>query len=233
MPSRARARDAVKRGTVFVNGEPARKASQTIFSTDELILEDPASRYVSRAALKLVAALDHFGFPVKDKHVLDLGASTGGFCQVLLERHAAGVCGIDVGHGQLDKHLVGHPRLTYLEGINARVLRADQIPFIPDAIVTDVSFISLRLALPPALTMIKPGGWGIFLIKPQFEVGKENIGGGGLVRDAGLGHTTAKNIAIWVGSQPGWKICDLLPCPLTGGDGNQEYLLGAQFHGST
>lgn len=231
-PSRARARDAIKRGSVTVNGNPATKASQTVGPDAVLGFDDPAANYVSRGALKLIHALDHFDFDPSGRICVDIGASTGGFCQVLLERGAAEVFGVDVGHDQMHASLRGHPRLHVLEGINARHLDRSHIPASFTCLVSDVSFISLRLALPPALQMAEAGTFAALLVKPQFEVGKDGIGKGGLVRDAAEGLRAAEAIANWLNGAEdpacqGWRVLDLVPSPIQGGDGNQEYLLGA------
>jgi len=227
-PTRARARDAVLRGHVTVDGRPALKPSLAVAPDARLALDDPAAAYVSRAALKLVAGLDHFAYPAAGRIALDIGASTGGFTQVLLERGAARVHAIDVGHGQLDPRLAGDPRVHAREGLNARDLVLDDLGERPDALVSDVSFISLRLALPPALDLAAPGAFGIFLVKPQFEVGRAGIGKGGIVRDAAEGVTAAEAIADWLGSVAGWRVDGLIPSPIVGGDGNHEFLLGAR-----
>ncbi|WP_319530079.1 TlyA family RNA methyltransferase [uncultured Cohaesibacter sp.] len=232
-PSRARARDAIKRGSVLIDGAPANKASQMVDDSVALSLDDPASGYVSRAALKLIHALDHFGFDPAGRTCVDIGASTGGFCQVLLERSAEAVYGVDVGHDQMHNSLRANPRLTVLEGVNARHLDRSHVPLPFTALVSDVSFISLRLALPPALAMADVGSFAALLVKPQFEVGRDGIGKGGLVRDPQEGERAAKAIADWLDGNEdaacaGWHVMDLVPSPILGGDGNREYLLGAE-----
>jgi 23S rRNA (cytidine1920-2'-O)/16S rRNA (cytidine1409-2'-O)-methyltransferase len=192
-----------------------------------ITLDDPAAGYVSRGALKLIAALDRFGFSPKDRAALDLGASTGGFTQVLLERGARHVFAVDVGHGQLAPSLAADPRVVSLEGLNARDLAAGDLDEPVTAIVADVSFISLRLVLPPALALAGPGAWGIFLVKPQFEVGRENLGKGGIVRDAALAERSAADIATWLERDLGWRTTGLILSPIAGGDGNREFLIGA------
>lgn len=230
--SRARARDAIKRGMVTIDGEVAKKPSQSVPSEAKLAIDDPASGYVSRAALKLIHALDAFQFDPFGKVCVDIGASTGGFCQVLLERGASEVYGVDVGHDQMHESLRQNERLHVLEGVNARHLDASHIPQPFSVLVSDVSFISLKLALPPALSMAVPGSIAALLVKPQFEVGKDGIGKGGLVRDEALGEQAARDIYDWLDSESddackGWRCLDLLPSPILGGDGNKEYLLGA------
>ena len=230
-PSRARARDAIKRGMVQIDGKVAAKPSRIVGLEASLSLQDPAAGYVSRAALKLLAGLDRFGFDPNGRTCVDIGASTGGFCQVLLERGATKVYGIDVGHDQMHPNLLGNERLVSLEGVNARALDASHVPEPFDCLVNDVSFISLRLALPPALQMAQHGAFACLLVKPQFEVGKQGIGKGGLVRDPATGDAAARSIADWLDGEDGpchgWRVIDLVPSPILGGDGNKEYLLGA------
>jgi 23S rRNA (cytidine1920-2'-O)/16S rRNA (cytidine1409-2'-O)-methyltransferase len=228
-PSRSRARDMVLRGTVTVAGARELRPARRVAAADDVAVDDPAARYVSRSALKLVAGLDSFGFNPAGLNVLDLGASTGGFTQVLLERGAARVLAIDVGHGQLDSSLAADPRVVAIEGMNARDLAREHLAGMSiQAIACDVSFISLKLALPAALGLAEPGAWGVFLVKPQFEVGRELIGKGGLVRDAAAAREAAEAIAGWIAAETAWRAVELVPSPLAGGDGNQEFLLGAR-----
>jgi 23S rRNA (cytidine1920-2'-O)/16S rRNA (cytidine1409-2'-O)-methyltransferase len=228
VPTRARARDAILRGHVTIGGTLAARPSQTVPPDAEIALDDPAAGYVSRAALKLVAGLDRFGYSPNGLTALDLGASTGGFTQVLLERGVRKVFAVDVGHGQLDASLAADRRVVSREGLNARDLVASDVEGGVEAIVADVSFISLRLALPPALALATPRAWGIFLVKPQFEVGRANIGKGGIVRDAHLAERTAADIAAWIENDLGWRIGGLILSPIEGGDGNREFLIGAE-----
>jgi 23S rRNA (cytidine1920-2'-O)/16S rRNA (cytidine1409-2'-O)-methyltransferase len=226
-PSRSRARDAVERATVKVGGLVARKPGAIVAEAVPIEVDDPASAYVSRAALKLVAGLDHFGFDPAGAVALDIGASTGGFTQVLLERGAAKVFAIDVGHGQIDASLRADPRVTIREGLNARGLTAEDIDAeAPDFLVCDVSFISLKLALPPALSLAAPGAKGVFLVKPQFEAGREAIGKGGILKKAEDGPLVAEAVAKWLDGVPGWRVLGLHDSPIAGGDGNHEFLLG-------
>ncbi len=230
--TRARAWDAIKRGSVKVNGVPATKASQMVGPDADLAFNDPAAGYVSRAALKLLHGLDHFGFDPAGEICVDIGASTGGFCQVLLERGAQSVYGVDVGHGQMHESLRSNPKLHVLEGVNARHLDRSHVPEPFSLLVSDVSFISLKLALPPALLMASQGAKAALLVKPQFEVGKHGIGKGGMVRDPEEGLRAAEAIATWIDSEDddacrGWRVLEMVPSPILGGDGNAEYLLGA------
>jgi 23S rRNA (cytidine1920-2'-O)/16S rRNA (cytidine1409-2'-O)-methyltransferase len=227
-PTRARARDAILRGHVSVDGHRASRPALMIAQDAAIVLDDPAAPYVSRGALKLAAALDAFGFDCRGATALDLGASTGGFTQVLLERGARRVHAVDVGHGQLDPTLAADPRVVAREGVNARELTPDDLGEAPDAIVADLSFISLRLALPPALGLATPGAWGVFLVKPQFEVGRDLVGKGGIVRDAAAAAGAADAIAAWLETDMAWRVAGILPSPIAGGDGNREYLVGAR-----
>lgn len=224
--SRSRARDAIERGTVSVGGSPVTKPGAAVSEAAEISVDDPARNYVSRAALKLIAGLDHFGFDPSGLNALDIGASTGGFTQVLLERGAVHVTAIDVGHGQLDARIARDGRVTSIEGLNARDLAQDQLRALPDFLVSDVSFISLKLALPPALALAKQGAFGIFLVKPQFEAGRDAIGKGGLLRDPETAPQIAMGLHDWLDSQAGWRSVGLCPSPIEGGDGNREFLLG-------
>lgn len=224
-PSRARARDAVLRGTVSVDGGVCSKPAQKVSASAAISVEDPAARYVSRAALKLLEGLDRFGVDPTGRIALDIGASTGGFTQVLLERGAAKVHAIDVGHDQLHDSLRGDARVSVREGLNARDLVTEDLEGdCPQLLVSDVSFISLKLALPPALALAAQDAEGIFLVKPQFEAGKEKIGKGGLV-DPNVAEATSRDLQAWLNSVPGWQAGDLVPSPVKGGDGNAEWLL--------
>lgn len=223
--SRSRARDAILRGTVRIDGQAAAKPGMMLGADAAIAVDDPASRYVSRAALKLVHALDHFGLDPAGRACLDLGASTGGFTQVLLERAAAHVTALDVGHGQIHPALAEDSRVTVIEGANARDLDPAALPQAPAAVTCDVSFISLRLALPPALRLADRGAWGVFLVKPQFELGRDAIGKGGLVRDGKAAAAVADDLASWLDARDGWRALGLAPSPIVGGDGNREFLL--------
>ncbi|ESX07349.1 TlyA family RNA methyltransferase [Mesorhizobium sp. M0179] len=224
--SRSRARDAVERGTVMVDGVVARKPGQTVLPRCLIVIDDPAQGYVSRAALKLIAGLDHFSLDPAGSEALDIGASTGGFTQVLLERGAAHVTAIDVGHGQMHPGVSSDPRVTVIEGLNARELAAADLGGrIPDFIVSDVSFISLKLAMPPALALARDGARAVFLVKPQFEAGREAIGKGGLLKDPYDAARVAGLLQEWLEGVPGWRTLGLHMSPIEGGDGNREFLL--------
>ncbi|NKE75701.1 TlyA family RNA methyltransferase [Ochrobactrum sp. MC-1LL] len=227
--TRSRARDAIQRGTVKVDGKPVIKPGQTVPRAAKISVDDPASAYVSRAALKLIAALDHFDLDVKGRTALDIGASTGGFTQVLLERGAAHVLAIDVGHDQLHETLRADPRVTNKEGLNARALELSHLDGREiDCVVSDVSFISLKLASPPALAFAQKGAICALLVKPQFEAGREAIGKGGILRDPKDGERIAEELRSWLETQAGWRALGLCPSPIEGGDGNREYLLAGK-----
>ena len=223
-PSRARARDAVLRGVVLVDGKPAARPSQPVAPEALLSTSDEARAYVSRAALKLKHALAFFGLQVKGRTCLDIGASTGGFTQVLLEEGAAHVTAIDVGHAQMK---LNDPRITLIEGLNARDLSASHLSGMPDLIVCDVSFISLKLALPPALGLAQPGAVLVALIKPQFEVGRDGVGKGGVVTSRTEQARVCREIVAFLMNE-GWSVLGVTDSPLLGGDGNQEFLAAAR-----
>lgn len=226
-PTRARARDAIARGAVRVEGKTCLKPGARIEADAHIAIDDAAKDYVSRAALKLIAGLDAFGFNPEGRTALDIGASTGGFSQVLLERGAAHVIAVDVGHGQLHPSLLEDPRVSNHEGVNARALTSDLLSGrTVDAVVSDVSFISIKLALPPALNLAAPGSFCVLLVKPQFEAGRDAIGKGGILKDPALGPLIAEELSHWLDQQPGWKSHGICASPVKGGDGNQEFLLG-------
>jgi 23S rRNA (cytidine1920-2'-O)/16S rRNA (cytidine1409-2'-O)-methyltransferase len=229
--TRSRARDAIERGAVTVDGAAVAKPGHGVLPSSDIGIDDPVAHYVSRAALKLIAGLDHFGFDPSGCEALDIGASTGGFTQVLLERGAAHVTAIDVGHGQLDQSLKGDRRIIAIEGLNARDLTAENLGGkAPDFLVCDVSFISLTLALPPALSLAAPGAKGVFLVKPQFEAGREAIGKGGILKDTAEGPRIAERLRAWLDARPGWRALGICDSPVAGGDGNREYLLAGVKH---
>ncbi|ORE91448.1 TlyA family RNA methyltransferase [Aurantimonas sp. 22II-16-19i] len=225
-PTRSRARDAIQRGHVRVEGRVETKASLAVDPGAAIAIDDPAQAYVSRAALKLKAGLDGFGANPAGRSALDVGASTGGFTQLLLERGAAHVLAIDVGHDQMNPVIAADPRVSCIEGLNAREMtREDLFGRSFDFLVADVSFISLTLALPPALELAEPGTEAVLLVKPQFEAGREAIGKGGLLRDPSQAETVAARLRDWLDAQPGWQALELIDSPILGGDGNREFLL--------
>lgn len=223
--SRSRARDAIQRGTVTVDGKVVTKPGALFTENAAIAIDDPAQDYVSRAALKLVAALDHFQLDPQGQHCLDVGASTGGFTEVLLERGAAHVTAIDVGHGQMHPRIAGNPHVTNIEGLNARNLTVEDIGGPVTFIVSDVSFISLKLALAPALALAEHQARAALLVKPQFEAGRDAIGKAGLLKDPSSAPAVAAELERWFIEDMGWQSLGLIPSPITGGDGNQEFLL--------
>lgn len=226
--SRSQARDLIKRGFVEVDGKCVRKAAANVATTAHLALANEASRFVSRGGEKLMAALNHFAFEVAGRVALDVGASTGGFTDVLLVRGAAFVYAVDVGHDQLDPQLHGHDQVANLEGVDARTMTADMFDREIGAVVVDVSFVSLEKVLPGLLPLVRGDAWSVCLIKPQFEVGQENVGKGGVVRDSKLRQEAVARISDCVNSQDGWCVVDVIESPITGRSGNLEYLMGAR-----
>jgi len=225
LPSRARARDAILRGTVVVNGATAHKPNQQVGPGDIITLDDPAARYVSRAALKLVAGLDAGQIEVGGKTCIDLGSSTGGFTQVLLQRGAHRVYAVDVGHDQLHESLRRDPRVVSLEGVNGRDLTQEIVPEPVHLVVSDVSFVSIIKVIGPALALAAPGAEAVILIKPQFEVGREHIGKGGIVTDDAATADAVLRITAFF-EQAGWVHRFSLASPIAGGDGNREIVAG-------
>ncbi len=226
--SRARARDLIKRGLVLIDGVAVTKAGAPVSAEERIEIVGDDAHYVSRAARKLISALDSFHLDPAGRVALDVGASTGGFSQVLLERGASRVYAVDVGRAQLHESLAADMRVISLEQRDARSLQPADIPEAVGAITVDVSFISLRLVLPHVMNFAAPGAWLVALIKPQFEVGREHIGKGGIVTEAAARDRAVCAIRELVDAQPGWRTRDPVPSPLTGQSGNQEYLLGAE-----
>ena len=227
--SRSRARDAISRGTVKVDGKTVVKPGLVVAANAAIEIDDPALDYVSRAALKLDAALDHFGLDPADCLCLDVGASTGGFTEVLLKRGAAHVIAIDVGHGQMHPRVCENPDVTNIEGLNARYLTTDDIGEEPiDFIVSDVSFISLKLALAPALELAPSGARAVLLVKPQFEARRDAISKAGLLKAPETAPDVAAELERWFVEDMGWKSLGLIPSPIEGGDGNREFLLAGE-----
>ncbi len=225
LPSRARARDAILRGTVAVNGIVATRPSQQVGPADAIALDDPAAAYVSRAALKLLAGLDAGSIDPAGRICLDLGAAPGGFTQVLLQRGAARLYAVDVGHDQLHQSLADDPRVVSLEGVNGRDLDRTLVPDPVGLIVSDVSFVSILKVIDPVLALAAPGAEAVILVKPQFEVGREHVGRGGIVTDqAAIAGAVARVVAHMAAA--GWSRLFELPSPIAGGDGNREIVAG-------
>jgi 23S rRNA (cytidine1920-2'-O)/16S rRNA (cytidine1409-2'-O)-methyltransferase len=219
--SRAQAQAAIAASLVQVNGAIITKPAYSV-PQDAVLTAQALHPYVSRAALKLKAGLEAFKIEVKDKICLDIGASTGGFTQILLEQGAAKIYAVDVGKDQLHPLLRAEKRVISLESQDARTLT---LPEPVDILVSDVSFISLTKALPCPLSFLKPNGQLVLLIKPQFELTKENISKGGLVRDKALHEKACQSVQTFLEAQQ-ITILGHLPSPIVGGDGNVEFLIG-------
>lgn len=226
-PSRARAQGAIRAGLVRVNGAVIDKPSAAVASDAPIEIAGDLHDYVSRGALKLEKALRTFEVDPKGKICLDLGASTGGFTEVLLRAGAAKVYAVDVGTGQLHPAIASDPRVVNLERTHAKDLSRALIPDPVGLIVCDVSFISLKKALPAALSLAAPGAHLVALIKPQFELGREKIGKGGVAKasEEDIARLTA-GIGAWL-SDAGWRPVGVIESPIAGGDGNKEFLIGA------
>ena len=220
-PSREQARRAVMAGNVKVGTRIAVKASELLEEEAPISIK-PTAKYVGRGALKLESALDYFKIDVSGKRALDIGASTGGFTDCMLQRGAGKVYAVDVGHGQLDWKLRNDPRVIVLEKINARSLSGRHVPELVDLCVIDVSFISLTLILPNAFDLITPTGVIVALIKPQFELQRADVGGGGIVREPDLHRKAQEKIVAFV-TDSGHVVTGIVPSAIKGADGNQEF----------
>jgi len=220
--SRAKAQAAIAAGLVLADDTVVTKASSEI-PVDATLVATPAHPYVSRGGVKLAAALDHGGIDVKDKICLDIGASTGGFSEVLAQRGAKRIVAVDVGHGQLHPKLQSRPEIVSFEGTDIRTLTPAQLDEPPQLIVIDVSFISLKLVLPAAFALAAPSCTVVALIKPQFEVRRSDLKKG-IVRDDALRTQVCDEIAAFITAQ-GWHAQPPFPSPITGGDGNVEFFV--------
>jgi len=226
--TRARAQALVLAGAVWSGDKRLDKPGHRLADHAPLMVKSRDHPYVSRGGIKLDHGLTHFGFDPGGRVALDIGASTGGFTDVLLRRGARKVFAVDVGHGQLAWKLRGDPRVVVLERVNARHLSKEQIPEPVYMIVCDASFIGLETVLPAALALAAPGADLVALIKPQFEVGKGRVGRGGVVRDTALHTEVQSRIATWLGKQTGWHVIGTTESPIRGPDGNIEFLIGAR-----
>ena len=225
--SRARAQALILAGRVFSGETRIDKAGQTLAEDAPLELRGRDHPWVSRGGLKLVQGLDHFAIDPTGLACLDVGASTGGFTDVLLNRGAAKVYAVDVGHGQLAWKLRNDPRVVVLERTNARYLTRAEVPEPVELIVCDASFIGLETLLPAALALAAAEARLIALIKPQFEVGKGQVGKGGVVRDAELHAQVCARIEAWLGAREGWRVLGVTESPILGPEGNKEFLIAA------
>lgn len=225
--SPAKAAALIMAGCVYAGTRRIEKAAQLLPADTGLRLKDKEHDFVSRGALKLQAALDYFDINASGKLCLDVGASTGGFTELLLQRGAEHVYAVDVGTNQLDWKLRSDSRVTSLERCDARTLTPQLIPQAPQLITADVSFISLKLALPAALRLAASSATAILLIKPQFELPPHQVPAGGVVTDLAAQQATCRTVQIWLQEVMEWHIMGIIPSPITGRDGNQEYLIAA------
>lgn len=225
--SRAKAQALIMAGQVYSETRRIDKSGQQVRSDTPLTVKGQPHPWVSRGGLKLAAGLDHFGLEPNGRIALDIGASTGGFTDVLLSRGAAKVYAVDVGHGQLAWKLRQDDRVVVLERTNARYLSTDQVSEPVDLLVCDASFIGLQTVLPAALALAAPRASLVALIKPQFEVGKGRVGKGGVVREPALHQEVCQRIRAWIGDTVGWNVLGVTESPIAGPEGNREFLIGA------
>lgn len=230
-PSRESAQRLIMAGRVRVDSRPALKSDFRVDEQTAIELVGGAPAYASRGALKLAAALDHFGIDPAGRHALDVGASTGGFTDVLLRRGAAHVVALDVGYGQIAEPLRRDPRVTVLDRTNIRLVKPGGLPYAPDLVTIDVSFISLRLVLPAVLALCAPAVEIVALIKPQFEVGKGKVGKGGVVRDDAL-RQQAVDAILQFAAGLGLEVSGAVESPIRGAAGNREYLAAMRRRGA-
>jgi 23S rRNA (cytidine1920-2'-O)/16S rRNA (cytidine1409-2'-O)-methyltransferase len=229
--SRTKAQALILAGLVSCGARRVNKPGEQLASDATLALKGRDHPWVSRGGAKLAHALDHFGIAAGEKAALDIGASTGGFTDVLLARGARRVYAVDVGHGQLAWKLRQDPRVVVRERLNARHLTRDDIPEPVDLIACDASFIGLNLVLHAPLALAAARAELVALIKPQFEVGRGRVGKGGVVRDPALHREVCERVAAWLGAQPGWQVLGLTESPILGPEGNKEFLVGAARRG--
>ncbi len=229
--SRARAQALIMAGKVFSGERRIEKSGQLLGDHQPLEVRGQDHPWVSRGGLKLVKALEHFGIDPAGLICLDVGASTGGFTDVLLGHGAGRVYAVDVGHGQLAWKLRGDSRVAVRERTNARHLGRDAVPEAVDLVVCDASFIGLETILPAPLALSAPDARLVALIKPQFEVGKGRVGRGGVVRDPELHREVCARISAWLDGLPGWRVLGVTESPITGPEGNVEFLIAARREG--
>jgi 23S rRNA (cytidine1920-2'-O)/16S rRNA (cytidine1409-2'-O)-methyltransferase len=226
--SRTRAQALILAGLAFSGDRRIEKAGQMLAADAPIDLKGRDHPWVSRGGVKLAHALEHFGWNIEGAVVLDVGASTGGFTDVALHHGASRVYAVDVGHGQLAWKLRQDPRVVVMEKVNARHLTRDHVADPIDLVVCDASFISLRTVLPAPMALTAPGARMAALIKPQFEAGSAEVGKGGVVRDPEVHARVCADVDAWVAAQPGWRVVDITRSPITGPEGNVEFLIGAQ-----
>jgi 23S rRNA (cytidine1920-2'-O)/16S rRNA (cytidine1409-2'-O)-methyltransferase len=225
--SRAKAQALIMAGLVYAGTAKVKKAGDLLPDDAQLSVKGQDHPWVSRGGLKLAHGLARFGFEPLGRIGLDVGASTGGFTDVLLTHGAAKVYAVDVGHGQLAWKLRSDPRVVVMEKTNARHLTPGQIPEPIGALVCDASFIGLQTVLPAGLALCAPGAFAVALIKPQFEAGPTQVGKGGVVRDPAVHEAVCAKIHDWWAALPGWEVKGITPSPITGPEGNVEFLIGA------
>lgn len=230
--TRAKAQALIMAGKVFSADRRIAKAGDLVADDAPLEVKGQDHPWVSRGGLKLAHALSHFALDPNGAVAIDVGASTGGFTDVLLSHGAAKVYAVDVGHGQLAWKLRTDLRVVVLERTNARHITANEVPEPVDWVVCDASFIGLEIVLPAALSLAKPGATAVALIKPQFEVGPDRVGKGGVVRDPALHEEVCERIHAWLGRQPGWSVLGIVESPVLGPEGNKEFLVAARKEAS-
>ncbi|MBN2297211.1 MAG: TlyA family RNA methyltransferase [Deltaproteobacteria bacterium] len=228
--ARSKALGMIMAGHVLIDGKPVTKAGALVDEASGISLKETPA-YVSRAGCKLVAALDAFGVDLTGRVAIDIGASTGGFTDVMLQRGAARIFAVDVGHAQLHWRLRNNEKVICLEGVNARNMDTSTIPEPCDIATFDVSFISLKLVVPPVLKVLRPGSDIVALIKPQFEAGRDQVGKGGIVRDPDVANKVTADMETFFISL-GLDVSGIIPSPVKGVKGNQEYLIHALFRGN-
>jgi 23S rRNA (cytidine1920-2'-O)/16S rRNA (cytidine1409-2'-O)-methyltransferase len=226
--SRTRAQALIMAGKVLVGGKPIDKAGQNVAEDAEIILKGRDHPWVSRGGIKLDHALTHFDLDVTGMVAMDVGSSTGGFTDVLLQRGAARVYAVDSGTNQLAWSLRNDARVIVHEQTSARILTAEHVPEPIDIIVCDASFISLAKVLERPLDFAAPGALLVALIKPQFEAGRTEVGKGGVVRDSAVHERVCVEVRGWIEEKPGWQVLGIETSPITGPEGNVEFLIGAR-----
>lgn len=226
--SRETARRLIMAGRVRVNSRPADKPDLLVTAQSNITIVGSDPHYASRGAYKLIAALDEFDIKVAGRHALDVGASTGGFTDVLLKRGAAHVIALDVGYGQIAERLRTDPRVTVLDRTNIRMVKPGTLPYLPDLVTIDTSFISLRIVIPAVLALVAAKAEIIALVKPQFEVGKGQVGKGGIVRDDALRHAALDGVLRFA-READLEIVGSIDSPIEGARGNREFLVAMKF----
>lgn len=230
--SRAKAQALILAGLVGCGGRRIDKPGQELAANAALSVRGQDHPWVSRGGVKLAHALHHFGIEVAGKTALDIGASTGGFTDVLLSLGVRRVYAVDVGHGQLAWKLRQDPRVVVRERVNVRYVTRDQVPEPVDIITCDASFIGLATVLPAPLALAAERAELVALVKPQFEAGREHVGKGGVVRDPEVHREVCERAAAWVTAQPGWTVAGIVESPILGPQGNREFLLYARRYGA-